>query len=111
MGVATDLQHQLEPAAFTGPEKAAVMLLAMLAFQLPFCQTLYLRAHRAEPVMWPTVASNLGIAVGVTILGLKYADIGAAFGHLLPVTLITLPLIHRVWVRCRREWHSEAASA
>jgi hypothetical protein len=86
----------------------AVMLLAMIAFQLPYCQTLYLRAHRQEPVMWATVASNIGIAVGVSGLGLLYAATGAAVGHLLAVLLITVPMIHRVWVRCRREWHKDA---
>lgn len=90
------------------PLPTAIMLLAMLAFQLPYCQTLYLRAHRREPVMWPTVASNLGIAAGVAGLGLWYAATGAALGHLLPVCFIAVPLIHRVWVRCRREWHTDA---
>jgi O-antigen/teichoic acid export membrane protein len=94
-----------------GPVPSAIMLLAMLLFQLPYCQTLYLRAHRKEPVMWQTVASNLGIAVGVALLGTWYADTGAALGHLLAVALITVPLIHRVWVRCRHEWHAEPTAA
>ena len=94
-----------------GPVPTTIMLVAMLLFQLPYCQTLYLRAHRKEPVMWQTVASNIGIAVGVGLLGKWYADTGAVCGHLLAVMFITVPLIHRVWMHCRREWHSDSVPA
>jgi Na+-driven multidrug efflux pump len=95
------------------PVPTAIMLLAMLLFQLPFCQTLYLRAHKVEPVMWVTLASNLGIGLSVWLLGIYWADLGAAFGHMLIVLFITVPGIHIIWLRCRRKWHtlSEGSSS
>jgi hypothetical protein len=83
-----------------------ILLLGMIFFQLPFGQTLYLRAHRKEPVFLETLASNFAIAAGVWFAGRAWAANGAAAGYLLAVMLVTVPGIHMAWLRFRRHAHS-----
>jgi hypothetical protein len=83
-----------------------ILLLGMILFQLPFGQTLYLRAHRKEPVFLETLASNTAIAAGVWFAGRAWEANGAATGYLLAVLLVTVPGIHMAWIRFRRQTHS-----
>ena len=83
-----------------------ILLLGMILFQLPFGQTLYLRAHRKEPVFLETLASNTAIAAGVWFAGRAWEANGAATGYLLAVLLVTVPGIHMAWIRFRRQAHS-----
>jgi O-antigen/teichoic acid export membrane protein len=85
-----------------------ILLLGMILFQLPFGQTLYLRAHRKEPVFLETLASNTAIAAGVWFAGRAWEATGAATGYLLAVLLVTVPGIHMAWIRFRRQAHSAA---
>jgi len=84
-----------------------LMLVGMILFQLPFAQTLYLRAHRKEPIFLQTLASNTAIAVGVWFAGRIWGANGASAAYLLAVAVVTLPAIHFAWARFRYRVHSE----
>lgn len=83
-----------------------LMLVGMILFQLPFGQTLYLRAHRKEPIFLQTLVSNLAIALGVWFAGRTWGATGASAAYLLAIAVVTAPGIHFAWVRFRQKYHS-----
>lgn len=85
-----------------------VFLIGFLFFQVPFAQTVYLRAHRKEPVFFATVISNLLTALVVWWFGKEYGALGAAIGYFAVIAFVTTPLIHRVFTSCRSAWHVES---
>ncbi|MEP3482715.1 MAG: hypothetical protein ABJZ55_25955 [Fuerstiella sp.] len=86
-----------------------LFLVGFLVFQVPFAQTVYLRAHCKEPVFVATVISNLLIALAVWWFGKEYGASGAAMGYLIVVITVTTPLIHRVFLASRSAWHDAPA--
>jgi O-antigen/teichoic acid export membrane protein len=95
------LAHRLLPPLPTG-----IFLLAILLYQLPQCQHIYLRAHKREPLLVATIIASLSIGLLVWTLGVPYGPTGAACGYLAVVALFILPCKTYLWWRCRREWHA-----
>lgn len=87
------------------PLPTAILLAAVVLYQLPRCQEMYLRAHRREPFFLANVASSTIIGLLVWILGAKYGPIGVAWGYLAAVILFNVPCKGYLWARYRREWH------
>lgn len=88
------------------PLPTAIMLVGLVLFQFPFGQTLYLRAHKKEPVFLATMASNVSIGLSVWLFGSWFAAEGAVTGYLLSVLLVTVPGIYLVYRKCRTAWHN-----
>lgn len=93
--------------AFVTPESAAVLSLGVLVFQIPNCQTIYIRAHKQEPFLIPSLIVSASIAVSVTILGIIYGIPGAAIAWTGCIGLVQLPLWTRIWRKAHREWRYE----
>jgi hypothetical protein len=90
-------------AAFVSPQSAAVLSLGILVFQIPNCQTIYVRAHKREPFLIPSLIVSACVATSVTVLGVKYGIAGAAIAWTCVVVVVQLPLWTTIWRKTRAE--------
>jgi len=65
----------------------------------------YLRAHKQEPMMIPSLISAVLIGISTWLIGAKYGPTGAAAGILFLGFVWGLPSCYVVFKRCRRKWH------
>jgi len=93
--------------AFVSPQSAAILSLGILVYQIPNCQTIYIRAHKREPFLVSSLIVSGCIAASVNFLGIDYGVAGAASGWTASVCLVQLPLWTRIWRKAYREWHPE----
>ena len=86
------------------PSTVCILLIAqgMVAFSLPF--SVFLRAHKREPLLVLSVSAGGLTAVSTLFLGKYYAATGVSLGYLL-VNMIIIPFVFVTWVRCRKAWH------
>ena len=81
--------------------------LGVIAVHLPQCQTLYLRSHLRDPLLWPTIFLNGSMAI-LAVLGARWTG---AFGLALAYFAVTaggvLPVWTMVWLTCRKAWRAE----
>lgn len=96
--------HRLA-ARLLPPLPTGAFLLAIVLYQLPQCQNIYLRAHRREPLWQASIVACLSIGLLVWLWGSHYGPTGAAVGYLAVVALFILPYKTYLWWRCRHEWH------
>ena len=81
-----------------------LMAQALAALSSPF--SVYLRAHKQEPLLILSVATGVLTAISTVFLGKYYAATGMTLGYLL-VNLITTPFVFLVWFRCQKAWHTQ----
>jgi hypothetical protein len=83
---------------------AGVFLLsqAVLAVTWPF--SMYLRAHKKEPLLFLSVVESVSIGAATIVLGKQYSAPGIAAGYLL-INMIAAPVVFIIWRRCKTEWH------
>lgn len=93
--------------AFVTPESAAVLSLGILVFQIPNCQTIYVRAHKREPFLIPSLIVSASIAISVTILGIQYGIPGAAAAWTACICTVQLPLWTIIWRKAHRDWQNK----
>ncbi len=96
--------------AFVSPQSAAVLSLGILVFQIPHCQTIYIRAHKREPFLIPSLIVSACIAMSVTVLGIKYGIAGAAIAWTVCICVVQLPLWTTIWRTAHREWHKDTVA-
>lgn len=72
-------------------------------FSFPF--SVYLRAHKKEPLLILSVAAGVLAAISTVFLGKYYAATGVSIGYLL-VNAVTTPFVFLIWFRCRESWHA-----
>jgi len=75
----------------------------LMVVSAPF--SIYLRAHKEEPVMVVSVTAAILIALATLILGKYYSATGVSVGYFL-VHVIAVPFVFLIWSRCRAKWHS-----
>jgi O-antigen/teichoic acid export membrane protein len=90
------------------PLPTALFLLATIVYTASGTMTVYLRAHKREPLLFVSVL--LGVVVGLStwLLGKTYGAVGVGAGYLAAYTMI-FPVIAFVWQHSRREWHGDEA--
>jgi hypothetical protein len=93
-------QRVLDPLPLTLLSATAVVN------QVIFAQALYLRAHKQEPFLWPSVFGALATAGASYELGRRYGATGMMIGNFL-LTLPGIVLSTWIFVTKRRLWHAE----
>ena len=83
-----------------------LFLLAQVILAMAWPFSMYLRAHKKEPLLFVSVASGISIGLATLILGKHYSAIGIAAGYL-SINLISAPIAFIIWQRCRMEWHKD----
>jgi O-antigen/teichoic acid export membrane protein len=97
---AANFASRLLPPIPTGFFLLGQLLLVMSA---PF--SIYLRAHKKEPIMVVSVTAAIFIALATLILGKYFSATGVSIGYFL-VHVIAVPFVFLIWFRCRAKWHS-----
>ncbi|MFC1532312.1 lipopolysaccharide biosynthesis protein [Thermodesulfobacteriota bacterium] len=87
------------------PLPTSLFLLATIISISTLSFSLYLRAHKKEPLLAVSVISGLLIAISNLILGKHFGATGMAWGYLL-VNVLIFPFVILIWSHCRRHWHS-----
>ncbi|MBT9141312.1 MAG: hypothetical protein DDT30_01901 [Dehalococcoidia bacterium] len=93
------LATRLLPPLPTGLFMLATFIMTTL---LPF--SVYLRAHKKEPLLFISVMGAILVSISNLILGKYFGATGMATGYL-AVNIVLIPFIVLVWYRCRAMWH------
>jgi O-antigen/teichoic acid export membrane protein len=67
--------------------------------------SIYLRAHKREPLALVYLLTALFILASALVLGERFGALGVASGYLGAVAVIQLPLSIIIFQRRRTEWH------
>jgi hypothetical protein len=87
------------------PLPTGLFLAGQVLMQLAGVQSVYLRAHRREPLAALSATAAL-LVVGTTCyLGKAYGAVGAAASYCGVTLLFILPVGTAILIRCRRLWH------
>lgn len=83
-----------------------VFLIAQVIMILSVPFSVYLRAHKKEPLLFISVLSGVLTALAAFIFGKYYSVTAIGLGYL-TVNIFLVPFIVLIWHRCRIEWHAE----
>lgn len=97
------LNHPLISRLLT-PLSFSLFLLAQVISVTFYPFSLYLRAHKREPLLAISVAQGILVAAFTILLGKYYSATGIATGYLI-VNMALVPLVGVIWYRCKSEWH------
>jgi len=86
------------------PLPTGLLLLAQFLSVTTVPFSTYLRAHKKEPLMFPSLIYAVLVGCSTFFLGKYYSAMGMAFGYLI-VNIIFVPIVFLIWYRCRTEWH------
>lgn len=67
--------------------------------------SIYLRAHKREPLAPVYLLTSLVVLVSALVLGDRFGAVGVTMGYLIASALIQLPMSVVVFLRKRKEWH------
>lgn len=100
------LSHRLLP-----PLTSGLFLLACIPAQAAFPLSVYLRAHKREPLMVPSLLAGSLIFASACYLSPVHGA-GAIAASYLAIAGVAAPLaIGTIWLRARRRWHQLPASS
>jgi hypothetical protein len=68
-------------------------------------EAVYLRAHKKEPFLWPSIIGGILTASLAYLFGKAYGAIGICSVNLVLTLTIGLGVGTYIFIRCRREWH------
>ena len=105
-GIDFSLANRLA-ARLLPPLPIGLFILAQILITVSAPFSFYMRAHKREPIVVPSVSMAIGTGLSALILGKYYSVIGMAVGYLV-VSIIIIPFIFFIWYRCRSLWHSNA---
>jgi O-antigen/teichoic acid export membrane protein len=91
---------------FVNEPTLAMMVLTAVGMNFSFSLASYLRSHKREPFLWPSVI--LGVAnAGMALLVAKpYGALGVATGSFATSLTVAVGVGYWVFQRKRREWHA-----
>ena len=87
------------------PLPAGFLALSVVAMSAPVAQSIYLRAHKREPLTALSLIQALLTAVLAAVCGQRYGVIGMSASYF-AVTAVMAPGVTLLWSRCRKEWHA-----
>lgn len=88
------------------PLPTGLFLIAQCFVMFSMPCSMYMRAHKKEPIMFLNVFGSILTILFVWQLGKNYSALGMAAGNLL-VTLIIIPSIFLIWYRYKNKWQRE----
>lgn len=94
-----------------GPSPTAFLLAGSVFVAAGFCESVYLRAHKQEPIVALSVVTALLMGTLVWVLGGWLGAVGAAAAYLIVMGGVSFPWETFIWSRKRAEWHAADAPA
>ena len=98
--------HQIA-ARFLPTPALLPLVVAALLNQSIFSMATYLRAHRQEPYMAPTVVGALLLSLWTLVAGPSVGALGLAWGYLIVTAVVGVGWGSWIFARCRAQWHPE----
>jgi len=98
-------EHARFAQRLLGPVALALLLCSTLLNVVVFAQAVYLRAHKQEKLLIPSVVTAVLVACSTYALGRYFGALGMVSGNLLIGLLVGLPSATFIFVRYRRLWH------
>jgi O-antigen/teichoic acid export membrane protein len=89
------------------PISLAILLSSTFLNVVVFGQAMYLRAHKQEKFLIPSVAGAILVACSTYFLGRHFGALGMVSGNLMIGLLMGLPSGTYLFIRYRRMWHVE----
>jgi O-antigen/teichoic acid export membrane protein len=68
----------------------------------------YLRAHKREPMMIPSIVGAVLVGCSTWLFGRSFGPLGAAAGFLAIAVIFGLPSCLYIFIRSRRDWHTRS---
>lgn len=106
--VLTRINHPFATRLLT-PASTGYLVLATIITCASLPMSVYLRAHKKEPLLTLSIVYGLLTAMAVVVFGKYYSSEGVAIAYL-AVTAIVTPFVALIWYRRRAEWHARPAS-
>lgn len=78
----------------------------LIPIHIAQCLSVYLRAHKRDPLLGIMVVSNALIGLTVFWFGSRFGPLAAGWGFAAVATLVTMPGVAWVWWVSRRQWHT-----
>ena len=78
---------------------------AVLA-QILNAESVYLRAHKREPLLWLGVVVSTLVVISIVLLGGRFGVTGMASGYLVITGGLAVPVATGILLCCRAQWHS-----
>jgi O-antigen/teichoic acid export membrane protein len=85
------------------PLPLALFLLATVIAAIAFPMSLYMRAHKQEPLLFLSVLAGALSCLSTVILGKYFSAMGVGAGYL-GVNIVIVPMMVLVWYRFRAAW-------
>ena len=82
-----------------------VLTMGVILMHVPRCQSIYILAHKRNPLLALSISTSAAISVSVWLLGMKFGPLGAGLGYAGVVALLNMPGWSWLWLRCRSRWH------
>jgi hypothetical protein len=89
---------------FLTPFTVAIFLMATLVSIVVGGLAVYLRAHKQEPYLIPSILTGIGVAVSCLVVGPRFGTPGIALAYLATVVVFLVPELV-IFQRCRLAWH------
>ena len=86
------------------PIPFAFLLISTVLNHIVFCQAQYLRSHKAEPLLWPSIIMAVLTGGSTLLLAKPFGAFGVSAGYLACCT-IGLVVCTKVFVQKRAAWH------
>ncbi len=91
---------------FLDPATASLMLFATVIIAAVSVMAAYLRAHKREPFLVPSLLMGVSIVGGAILCGRKFGVPGIAAAYLSSVAIFAV-VQTAIFLRCRRLWHAD----
>lgn len=98
--------HNFLASRILSPLPTALFLIAGVINTAACPMSIYMRAHKKEPIMFLQVLASLMIALSVWLLGKYYSVAEMAVGYLTVIAIVFFPAIAVIWQRFRVQWHN-----
>lgn len=82
-----------------------LLLLTVVINNLVFAESVYLRAHKAEPFMWMSIAVGASVAAITLLVGKQYGGLGMMTGYVVVSLVVGLGWGSWIFQTKRLEWH------
>jgi len=87
------------------PLPTALFLTATVIQSASLPMSIYMRAHKKEPLLYLSIIGGVLIGLSTFLLGKYYSVLGMAVGYLM-IYAIIFPMIVFVWQRFKKTWHA-----
>jgi O-antigen/teichoic acid export membrane protein len=85
---------------------ALLMLLATALMQVVNPLAIYLRSHKREPYLWPSVGFAVSLVASTLVFGRWFGPLGVTITYFALVAGFFLPVGVWIFIRCRHAWHT-----